>query len=91
MTDRSDLISFFENIADHNLSELFEIIHEIKNAIEFETPSEQLTFECFSGVLWKVTAGATMVREGRNRVFLEDIEEEEEDEYENEYENEYGE
>ena len=76
--DRADLISFFENIADHNLSELFEIIHEIKNVIEFETHSEKLTFECFAGVLWSVTAGATMLREGKNRVFLEDIEEDEE-------------
>jgi hypothetical protein len=77
MTDRSDLISFFENIADHHLAELFEIIHEIKNAIDFETSSEKLTFECFAGVLWKVTAGATMLREGKSRVFLEDIEDEE--------------
>ena len=75
MTDRSDLISFFENIADHNLVELFEVIHEIKNAIEFETPSEQLTFEMFAGLLWRVTAGATMISEGKSRVFLEDMEE----------------
>ena len=78
MTDRADLISFFENIADHHLKELFEIIHEIKNAIDFETPSEKLTFECFAGLLWRYTAGANMVREGKNRVFLEDIEEDEE-------------
>ena len=74
--DRADLISFFKNIADHNLVELFEIIHEIKNAIEFETPSEKLTFECFAGVLWRYTAGANMVKEGKNRVFLEEIDEE---------------
>lgn len=75
--DRSDLISFFENISEHNLLELFEVIHEIKNVIEFDTPSEQLTFECFAGLLWSVTAGATMLREGKSRVFLEELEDEE--------------
>jgi len=78
-SDRADLISFFENIADHNLAELFEIIHEIKNAIKFETQSEKLTFECFAGVLWSVTAGALMLKEGKNRVFLEDLEDDDEE------------
>jgi hypothetical protein len=82
LADRSDLISFFENISDHHLKELFEIIHEIKNVIEFETQSERLTFECFAGVLWSVTAGALMLREGKSRVFLEELEDEEEDEEE---------
>jgi len=76
--DRADLISFFENIADHDLHDLFNVIHEIKNVLDFESIEEQITFEMFAGLLWSVTAGATMLREGKNRVFLEDIEEDEE-------------
>jgi hypothetical protein len=77
--DRSDLISFFENISHHHLCELFSIVHEIKNVLEFETESEKITFEMFSALLWKVTSGDLMIREGRSRKFVEDIGE---DEYE---------
>lgn len=79
MTDRSDLISFFENIADHHLFQLFDVIHEIKNVIEFEDIEEKVTFEMFAGLLWRVTAGATMVREGKHRVLLEDLEEDDDE------------
>ncbi len=74
--DRRDLISFFENIADHDLTDLFNIIHEIKNVLEFESKEEQITFEMFAGLLWRYTAGATMVREGKHRVFIEETEDE---------------
>jgi hypothetical protein len=30
----------------------------------------------FAGLLWRYTAGITMIKEGKGRVFLEDIEEE---------------
>jgi hypothetical protein len=75
-SDRADLISFFENIADHHLFQLFDVIHEIKNVIEFEDIEEKITFEMFAGLLWRYTAGITMIKEGKGRVFLEDIEEE---------------
>jgi hypothetical protein len=74
--EREDLLSFFDNISDHHLIEFFNIIHEIKNVLEFETKSEELTFQCFSGVLWKATAGLTMLKEGRSRKTLEEFDEE---------------
>lgn len=70
--NREDLISFFENISDCNLHELFLIVHEIKNVLEWDTPSEKLTFECFAGVLWKATEGTHMVVDGRRRILPED-------------------
>ena len=75
---REDLLSFFENIADHDLHTLFNIIHEIKNVLEFESKEEQITFEMFAGLLWRYTAGATMVRGGKHRFLLEDLEDAEE-------------
>lgn len=74
MRNREDLLSFFENISDHHLHELFSIIHEIKNVLEWETSSEKLTFECFAGVLWKATEGLDMVVDGKNRPLTEDDE-----------------
>ncbi len=76
-SDRPDLISFFENIADHDLRQLFDIIHGIKSVLDFESKEEQITFEMFAGLLWRYTAGATMIREGKHRVLLEDLEEDE--------------
>ena len=72
--DRSDLISFFENISYHHLRKLFEIVHEVKNVLEFETKSEEITFEMFATLLWKSTIGYEMVVDSKQRKLSEDDE-----------------
>ena len=65
--DRTPLISFLLNASDTDLHLLFGVIHEIKNAIDFESTDESQVFEIFSTLLWKITEGATMVYEGNSR------------------------
>lgn len=73
-SEREDLISFFENVADHNLRELFDIVQEVKDNIIFDTTSEEQTFDMFSTYLWKATEGYELVVDGKNRKFMEEEE-----------------
>jgi hypothetical protein len=73
--DRSDLLSFFENISEFHIRELFSIINEIKNVIEYESESEKRTYEMFCTLLWRVTDGADMVLDGKNRPLAEELDE----------------
>ena len=70
--DRSPLLSFLDNASDTDLHLLFGVIHEIKNAIDFESTDEAQVFEIFSTLLWKITEGATMVYEGNSRKSISD-------------------
>ena len=65
--DRQPLLDFFENISDYHLRELFSIVHEVKNCLDYETESEKITMEILSTLLWKVTEGVDLIDEGKNR------------------------
>lgn len=72
VVDRSDIISFFQNTSDVDMRILFGIIHEIRGCIIYESRDEEEIFDLFSTLLWKITAGADMVLDGKNRKIEDD-------------------